>query len=75
MRSVFYALISLQVVYVFVRLLKIKKPQNIQSDLYEAGDISFFENGKMYPFGSAHFFLHRFEDGGFIAVSSKGIKI
>jgi Rieske Fe-S protein len=25
----------------------------------------------MYPFGSAHFFLHRFNDGGFIAVSSK----
>ncbi|MCF8363095.1 MAG: Rieske (2Fe-2S) protein [Prolixibacteraceae bacterium] len=71
LRSVFYALISLQVVYVFVRFLKIKKPQNSQSDFYEAGDISFFENGKMYPFGSAHFFLHRFEDGGFIAVSSK----
>lgn len=71
MRNIFYALISFQIIYVFVRLLKIKKPQNIQSDLYEAGDITFFEKGKMYPFGSAHFFLHRFNDGGFIAVSSK----
>ncbi|MDA3817460.1 MAG: Rieske (2Fe-2S) protein [Prolixibacteraceae bacterium] len=71
LRSFFYALLSFQLIYVFVRLLKIKIPQNTQSDLYDAGDISFFENGKMYPFGSAHFFLHRFEDGGFIAVSSK----
>ena len=71
LKDFFYTLLSLQFIYVLVRILKIKKPQNVQHDLYEAGNISFFEAGKMYPFGSAHFFLHRFNDGGFIAVSSK----
>lgn len=71
LRVIFYSSISFQFIYFFIELLSIKKPQKDQINLYEAGAISFFENGKIYSFGSAHFFLHRFDDGGFIAVSSK----
>jgi cytochrome b6-f complex iron-sulfur subunit len=40
-------------------------------NLFEAGEISFFEKGKIYPFSSYMFYLYRLEDGGFLAVSSK----
>ncbi|HKK69414.1 MAG TPA: Rieske (2Fe-2S) protein, partial [Bacteroidales bacterium] len=38
--------------------------------LYDAGNLSFFENGNVYPFSSEKFFLYRMQDGGLIAISS-----
>ena len=66
-----YSLLTLQFVYILYRLLK---PQGHKKDLakyYDAGEISFFQKGKMYPFGSEQFYLHRLEDGGFLAVSTQ----
>lgn len=40
-------------------------------ELFDAGEISTFEKGKVYPFTTGNFFLKRFQDGGFLALSSK----
>jgi Rieske Fe-S protein len=66
-----YSLVTLQFIYVLFRLLKPKKEAADIAKFYDAGDVAFFEKGKMYPFGSEQFFLHRLADGGFLAVSSK----
>ncbi len=70
-RRLIYGLLSLQVVYVFINLLKTGKIEGHQQNLFEAGELSFFENGKVYPFGSGHFYLSRIKDGGFLAVSTR----
>ncbi len=70
-RRLFYGLLSLQVIYVFVNLLKTGKIKGHQPELYEAGELSIFEKGKVYPYGSGHFYLSRLDDGGFLAISTK----
>ncbi len=66
-----YFLVSLELGYVLFRLLGLRRTASIKVSHYEAGEIAFFEQGRVYPFGAASFFLYRTEDGGFIAVSSK----
>lgn len=39
--------------------------------LFNAGKVDSFENDKLYPFLTGQFFLKRFEDGGFLAMSVK----
>jgi len=70
-KGILYSLVSLEFGYVFFRLLKLDKKTLAKASYYEAGDVSFFEKGRVYPFGGARFFLYRLNDGGFIAVSSK----
>jgi len=69
-RRFLYALLSLQIVYLFVRLLKPGFSVHGKNELYDAGDISLFEKGNVYPFSAEKFFLYRMEDGGLIAISS-----
>ncbi len=38
---------------------------------FNAGKVTDFENGKTYPFTDEKFFLQRFEDGAFLALSVK----
>ncbi|MBS2099867.1 QcrA and Rieske domain-containing protein [Carboxylicivirga linearis] len=64
-----YALLSLEVVYIFYSLLGKKKDGDVVDGWFDAGNINFFENNKVYPFGSAHFYLSRLEDGGMLAIS------
>lgn len=66
-----YALLSIQLFYVLYRLLKPRNKGVNLADYYDAGEIAIFEKGKIYPFGSRQFYLYRFPDGGFMAVSSK----
>lgn len=40
-------------------------------ELFNAGKASSFDNNKLYPFLTGQFFLKRFEDGGFLAMSVK----
>jgi len=70
-KGLIYSLLTLEFGYIFFRLLKLDKTASNEANFYEAGEISFFEKGRVYPFGAARFFLYRMEDGGFIAVSSK----
>ncbi len=42
-----------------------------KKELFKAGHIDSFEKNKMYPFLTGQFFLRRFEDGGFLAMSVK----
>lgn len=70
-KGMIYSLVSINLGYVFFRLLKLNKTASSGPNFYEAGDITYFEKGRVYPFGSASFFLCRLKDGGFIAVSSK----
>ncbi len=66
-----YSLASLQLGFVFFKLLRLNKTEAASVSLYEAGDVAFFEKGRVYPFGSASFYLYRMNDGGFLAVSSR----
>ncbi|RCW36809.1 ubiquinol-cytochrome c reductase iron-sulfur subunit [Marinilabilia salmonicolor] len=70
-RNLLYWSLTLQFIYIIFRLLKPGEKNTDLEKYYDAGDISFFENGKMYPFGSEQFYLHRLSDGGFLAVSSR----
>ncbi|WP_282015035.1 ubiquinol-cytochrome c reductase iron-sulfur subunit [Marinifilum flexuosum] len=40
-------------------------------ELFNAGKADSFEKNKLYPFSTGQFFLKRFEDGGFLAMSVK----
>lgn len=42
-----------------------------KTNLFNAGKADSFENNKLYPFLTGQFFLKRFEDGGFLAMSIK----
>jgi len=70
-KGILYSLASLEFGYVFFRLLGHRKDALAETSYYEAGEVSVFEKGGVYPFGAAEFFLCRLDDGGFIAVSSK----
>ncbi|PKQ64851.1 hypothetical protein BZG02_03085 [Labilibaculum filiforme] len=41
------------------------------NNLFNAGKASSFDTNKLYPFLTGQFFLKRFEDGGFLAMSFK----
>lgn len=51
----------------------IHKPKlsNADSDWLNAGNTNSFEKNRIYPFSTGKFFLSRFEDGGFLALSVK----
>jgi len=70
-KGILYGLVSLEFGYVFFRLLKRDKNGSNGDHSYEAGEISFFEKGRVYPFSAASFFLCRLDDGGFMALSSR----
>ncbi|MGQ1783772.1 MULTISPECIES: QcrA and Rieske domain-containing protein [unclassified Saccharicrinis] len=42
-----------------------------KKELFNAGRVDSFNKNKTYPFMTGHFFLRRFEDGGFLAMSVK----
>jgi len=64
-------IVSLELVYIFVNLLKKGNEKNEAQHLYDAGEISLFENDRVYPFSSERFYLSRLQDGGFLAISTK----
>ncbi|MCU4176189.1 ubiquinol-cytochrome c reductase iron-sulfur subunit [Carboxylicivirga sp. N1Y90] len=66
-----YAALSIEVLYVFTRLLNKNNQSDKENGLYDAGNINFFENDKVYPFSKGHFYLSRFKDGGLLAISTK----
>lgn len=63
--------VSLELVYVFVNLLKKGSEHKVPAHLFDAGHIELFENGKIYPFSAERFYLSRLQDGGFMAISTK----
>ena len=58
-------------IYIFTEVLKKSSEKNSNSNLFEAGDISAFENNRIYPFSAGQFYLSRLKDGGFLAISTK----
>ena len=42
-----------------------------EKELFNAGRTDTFQKNKTYPFATGQFFLRRFEDGGFLAMSVK----
>ena len=44
---------------------------NQKKELFNAGRADSFEKNKNYPFMTGQFFIRRFEDGGFLALSVK----
>ena len=70
-KNIFFTLFSLQIIYLFGRLLGIDISEEKETNLYDAGDLTFFQKGKVYPFGAENMFVCCLEDGGILAVSSK----
>nr|WP_319401630.1 Rieske (2Fe-2S) protein [uncultured Carboxylicivirga sp.] len=68
-KKAIYAVLSLEAVYVFTNLLGKKTKEAAVGIMFDAGNVDLFENNKVYPFGSAHFYLSRLEDGGLLAIS------
>jgi len=66
-----YTVLSLEVLYVFTNLLKKKNAAGAAEGWFDAGNINFFEKDKVYPFGSAHFYISRLQDGGMLAISTR----
>ncbi|WP_430810231.1 MULTISPECIES: ubiquinol-cytochrome c reductase iron-sulfur subunit [unclassified Carboxylicivirga] len=64
-------IVSLELVYVFVKLLKKGGEQPQPTGLFDAGEVALFDKGKVYPFSSERFYLSRLKDGGFLALSTK----
>ncbi len=71
LKRAIYAVLSLEVLYVFTNLLKKNNKDESGEGMFDAGNINFIEKDKVYPFGSAHFYLSRMEDGGMLAISTK----
>lgn len=70
-KGVIAAVVSFEIIYVLYGLVGKKRPNLMNKDLFNAGKVSSFENGKIYPFGSGLFYLSKFSDGGFLAISIK----
>jgi cytochrome b6-f complex iron-sulfur subunit len=64
-------IVIIELGYVLYGLTGKKKNKLNASKLFVAGNVSYFEKDKIYPFSSGHFYLSRFEDGGFLAISTK----
>lgn len=71
LKRVIIAAVSIEFFYVLFGLTQKKGKQTDKSKLFNAGKISAFENDKIYPFTSGGFYLSRFADGGFLAISIK----
>ncbi|MCT4589014.1 MAG: ubiquinol-cytochrome c reductase iron-sulfur subunit [Carboxylicivirga sp.] len=65
------AIVSLELIYLFVNLLRKSGDAQTPANLFEAGDIDLFEKGKVYPYSSELFYLSCLKDGGFLAISTK----
>ena len=63
--------VSLELVYVFVNLLKNGNNKKSLEHLFDAGEVDLFENDRVYPFSARRFYLSRLKDGGFLAISTK----
>ncbi|MGQ1889173.1 ubiquinol-cytochrome c reductase iron-sulfur subunit [Thermophagus sp. OGC60D27] len=70
-RKFLYALVSFQFIYILFRLLKPRKQIKNVDNYFDAGEVSSFDKGKIYPFGTQRLYLHRLPDGGFMALSSR----
>lgn len=70
-KNSFFALFLLQITYLFGRLLGVDTSEDNNASFYDAGDLSYFQKGEVYPFGSENMFICCLNDGGIIAVSSK----
>jgi len=64
-------IVSLELVYLFVNLLKKGGEAKTTGKQFNAGEVDLFEKGKVYPFSAEHFYLSCLGDGGFLAISTK----
>lgn len=65
------ALVSFELIYVFVNLLSKGGNSKETKHLFNAGDLDLYEKNRVYPFSTERFYLSRLEDGGFLAISTK----
>lgn len=69
--SAIAAVAGFELLYVLFGLTGKKNAKVKAATMFNAGNIGFFENNKMYPFNSGRFYLSKFEDGGLLAISIK----
>jgi len=63
--------VSLELVYVFINLLKKGNDKKELEHLFDAGEVTLFEKDRVYPYSTERFYLSRLKDGGFLAISTK----
>lgn len=71
LKALIISILSLELLYVFTGLSKNNMRKKENNALYEAGKLSSFQPGQVYPFGAQKFYLSRFEDGGLLAISTR----
>ena len=70
-KGIIVAAVSLEIFYVLFGLVGKKRPKSLNRNFFNAGNVSSFEKGKVYPFSSGLFYLSVFDDGGLLAISTK----
>lgn len=64
-------LVSIEVGYLLFDMFRNKSDEDTSGDWFSAGRLNTFEQNKLYPFGSANFYLSVMDDGGLLALSIK----
>ena len=70
-KTIIISIITLELLYVFYGLFRFNKKKRGKKTLFDAGDIGKFQKGRRYPFSEGNFYLSCFENGGFLALSTK----
>ncbi len=70
-RRLLMILAAIEVLFLIKKGISKKSGLNKQKDLINIGKADSFEKGRTYPFISDRFYIKRFEDGGFLALSVK----
>ena len=65
------AIVSLELLYLFTDVLRKGNAKGTTDGFFDAGLLTSFERGKVYPFSSGHFYLSCMDDGGLLAISTR----
>ncbi|MCF8374171.1 MAG: Rieske (2Fe-2S) protein [Bacteroidales bacterium] len=71
LKALIISILSIELMYVFTSLSKNNLRRKQNKSMYNAGKLSSFQPGQVYPFGTQKLYLSRFEDGGLLAISTR----
>ncbi len=71
LKKILVFIFSVELILLIFGSIGRKKAQSEKKKLFKVGEINSFSCGETYFFQSGQFFLRRYEDGGFLAISIK----
>ncbi len=71
LKRILVLIFSLELIMLILGGIGRRKAKNKKNTLFKAGEIDSFSCGETYFFQSGRFFLRRYADGGFLAMSAK----